>query len=322
MRRNVVSVGQMADPVDHIADTLRVRLLRGVQAGVLAAGDRLPSARELEREFGVDHRVVLRAFRQLADESLVEMRARGGIYVAGSGRANGAIGPSDTWLTEVFAQGVAREIPMPALHEWMRRAVELRRLRAAVIAATADQVAGLSRELRDDYGLDAAGVRTAELGENALLPLLVRRADALVTTRGDAERVQAIADSLGIPCFVISIRMDILGGEWRLLLREPVYLVAEEAEFAELVRRLLESTSAVEHYRPNYRPIVLGRDDIDTIPDGAPMYVTQRARDLLGDTKLRGRLLPPARTLSPESSREIIAFIVRANVQAMTRPAE
>lgn len=308
----------MTDPIDHIADSLRVRLLKGVQAGVLEPGDRLPSARELEREFGVDHRVVLRAYRRLADESLVEMRARGGIYVAGTGKANGAVAPAESWLTEVLAQGVAREIPVPALHEWMRRAVELRRLRVAVIAATADQVAGLSRELRDDYGLDADGVRAAEVQEKAPLPLLVRRADALVTTTGFSEMVRPIAASLGIPCVVITIRPDILGGEWRLLLREPVYLVAEEAEFAEMVRRLLEPTTGAEHFRP----IVLGRDDVDSIPEGAPMYVTQRARARLGDTKLKGRLLPPARTLSAVSSREIVAFIVHANVQAMSTMPE
>lgn len=310
----------MTDPVDHIADALRVRVLRGVQVGVLEPGDRLPSARELEREFGVDHRVVLRAFRRLADEKLVEMRARGGIYVAAASRAGGVTTPSEAWLTDVLAQGVSRDLPVPALHEWMRRAVELRRLRAAVIASTGDQVAGLGRELRDDYGLDAGGVRAAELQEGGPLPLLVRRADLLVTTEAHAETVRAMADSLGIPSVVITIRKDILGSEWQLLLREPVYLVADEAEFAEMVRQLLESSMVAEDGRTNLKPIVLGRDDIDSIPDGAPVYITQRARALLGDTRVRGRLIPPARTLSPESSREIIAFIVHANLQALPRP--
>ena len=54
------------DPRDRIVDTIRRRVLRGIQAGALVAGDRLPSARELAPEFEVDYRVVIAAYRDLA----------------------------------------------------------------------------------------------------------------------------------------------------------------------------------------------------------------------------------------------------------------
>jgi hypothetical protein len=70
----------------------------------------------------------------------------------------------------------------------------------------------------------------------------------------------------------------------------------------------------------NLRVVVLGRDDLAAIPADAPTYVTQAARRALGDTPVRGRILPAARTISSQSAREIFAFIVRANAEAVTRP--
>jgi len=49
------------------------------------------------------------------------------------------------------------------LHEWLRRALETLRLRAAVITTTADQAFGLCRELRDDFGMEADAVLADEL---------------------------------------------------------------------------------------------------------------------------------------------------------------
>src|SRR3712207_6555480 len=144
----------MSDRRAEIVDVLRRRVLRGLQAGALRAGARLPSARELEAEFDADHRIVLAAYRELVDEGLVELRPRGGIYVSPARGGSGTVPlPSEAWLVEVLAQGVAREIPLTEIHEWLRRSVETLRLRAAVIQATPDQITGICRELEDDYGL-------------------------------------------------------------------------------------------------------------------------------------------------------------------------
>jgi hypothetical protein len=61
---------------------------------------------------------------------------------------------------------------------------------------------------------------------------------------------------------------------------------------------------------------VLGRDDLATIPDGAPTYITLSARERLGDVRIKGRIIPAARVLATESAREIISFIVGMNLAA------
>jgi DNA-binding transcriptional regulator YhcF (GntR family) len=130
----------MTEVREAIVDTLRGRVLRGLQAGTLRAGDRLPSARELASEFDVDHRLLVAAYRQLEVEQLVELRPRGGAYVMARPQGERGLPPlPEGWIVEVLVEGLGRELPAPELHEWLRRCVETLRLRAVVIATTDDQ---------------------------------------------------------------------------------------------------------------------------------------------------------------------------------------
>ena len=305
----------MADPHGAIVDTLRGRILRGLQAGTLRGGDRLPSTRALVGEFETDHRLILAADRVLAAEGLVELRERGGIYVA-PGRDGPAGAPAlpEEWIVDVLTDAASREIPGPELHEWLRRCTETLRLRAAVVASSPDQLSGLCRELRDDFGLEADGVLADEL-TTADPPLPLRRADLLVTTEAHGERVRRLAVVLRRPAIVVEVRPDLVGGEWALLLRRPVYAVVASETFEAMLRRFFAGTPGVE----NLHVLVFGRDDVSAIPDGAPTYVTRRVQETLDGVRIPGRILPAARTISRQSAREIFAFIVRSNVEALAR---
>ncbi|MDQ3698992.1 MAG: winged helix-turn-helix domain-containing protein [Gemmatimonadota bacterium] len=303
------------DSRDRIAETLRGRILRGVQVGALRPGDRLPSARKLAREFGVDQRPILDAYRRLASENLVELRPRGGIYVTATPSAGGMPVPG-SWLAGVLTEALAREIPSPELHELLRRCTETLRLRAVVIASTMDQVYGLRRELRDDFGLEADGLSAEEVRAAPTPPLPLRRADLVVTTPTHEEWVRRLADDLRKPVTVVKVREDLRAGEWALLLRRPVYAVVATPEFGDILRGFFADVPGAKQ---NLRIVVLGRDDLSTIPDDAPAYVTQRARDVLGDLRVPGRILAPARTIATGSAHEIFAFVVRANVAALGR---
>ena len=293
---------------------MRSRVLRGLQSGTLQAGDRLPSARALERELEVDHRVILDVYRELSAEGLIETRPRGGVYVAAR-HARGGIPPlPERWFADVLAEGVAREIPVPDLSEWLRRCTETLRLRAVVITTTADQSAGLCRELRDDFGLEAESVPVTAIAARPFV-VPVRRADLIVTTGAHRKSVEDLATEAKKPAIAIDVRLDIMGGEWRLLLQRPVYAIVGSEEFATMLHRFVHDTPGSE----NLRTIIVGQDDFAAIPSDAPTYVTQEARRLLGDRPLPGRLIPAARTIAQHSAREIIRFIVGANRDAMAR---
>lgn len=72
---------QSAEPIyAQIARSLR----RAIGAGEVGTGDRLPAARELARSLDVNMHTVLRAYAQLRDDGLIELRrGRGAIVLAG-----------------------------------------------------------------------------------------------------------------------------------------------------------------------------------------------------------------------------------------------
>ena len=287
-----------------------------MQAGTLRAGDRLPTSRELATEFGVDYRMVIASYKRLEAEGLVELRPRGGVYVADGGASRGGIPPlPESWLADTLTEGLAREIPGPELHEWLRRSLETLRLRCVVVTTTTDQGDGLCRELRDDFGMETDALLAEEARDAASPPLPLRRADLIVTTEAHGEWLRPVGAALGKPVIVIDVRPELSGGEWALLLRRPVYAVVASVEFGEMLRRFYARVPGIE----NLHVVVYGRDDLQQIPAGAPTYVTQRVRSQLGAVNIPGRILPAARTIAADSARQIFSFIVRSNIEAMSR---
>jgi GntR family transcriptional regulator len=74
-----------SDPVllhDQVAGEIR----RAIAEGEAAPGDRLPPAKDFAAVLGVDPNTVLRAFRILRDEGLLEFRRGQGVRVTGSQR--------------------------------------------------------------------------------------------------------------------------------------------------------------------------------------------------------------------------------------------
>lgn len=311
--RSTGTAGAVADARADLADLLRGRMLRAVHGGALRVGDRLPSARELEAELGIDQRVVLDAYRILSAEGLVELRPRGGIYVASAGSPGEMPTPTAAWLSEIFAQGITREIPIIGLHEWLHRAVNTLRLRAVAVQETADQYEGLCRELQEDYGLEATGMDVTALETERDTRPELSYADLLVTTTGLEGRVRRVAERLGKPLIAVEMKPDPIPGEWRLLLLRPLYVLVGDERFVEVLLDFFSSTPGSE----NLRPLVVGRDDLSVIPVDAPVYVTRSARHLLDGVEVRGRVLPSARLFSAASSLSLIGFIVESNLAAL-----
>ena len=305
----------------EIADLLRRRVRLGLHAGSLAPGDRLPSTRELASDFGVDHRVVVGAYHQLVAEGLVEMRPRGGIYVANI--SPGAVRepmPPERWLHGVFMQGRARDMSMRGVIDALRRATETVRLRAVVIHAIADQRTGICCELDEDYGIEAIGVSTDTLG-NGHQPPEIDRADLIVSTPAYEPLARRLAAQHEKPCIIADVRSDLIGGEWRLLLRKPVYVVVRDAQFRSALLSFFANTKGKE----NLRVLVVDADDVTAIPATAPTYVTRGAREWLATQgrahDVGGRILPNARTFSSSTAEELISFILKANLTALSSRA-
>jgi DNA-binding transcriptional regulator YhcF (GntR family) len=289
----------------ELVAALRQRLLRALQAGALTPGDRLPGTREVGQEFDVDPRVVAAAYRELAAEGLVELRARAGAYLhRGLPAPRPRARPSTGWLAEVFAAGVARGVAAPELSTLLRRALGRDPVTVAVIASTVDQAVGICRELERHLGLAPSAVLAEQLPHaapstppaeyRAAMPRAVHRARLLVTTEAHAKRVAEVAARLEKPSVAVTVRSELYESEWALLRAVSAYVLVADPRFAAQVEAYLRKTGA----DAKVRVYVVGRDAVSALPPEAPVYVTQAARDRLGPLRLPAGALAPARVLS------------------------
>lgn len=332
---------RMREPLHRISiiALLREHVLGRLHLGVLQPGDRLPSVRHGAREFGVDPRVVLAAYRDLEAEGLVELRARSGVFVARN--AGNAATPSDSSrstdrLIDQLAESLAAGVSAPMFLEQARRGLETRRLRAVVLDRNRDQLWSTSDELARDYGfeVDAVDVDTIRRRDN--MPMVIRRADLLVSASSDAG-IRAIATAANVPILSVGMCPDLFAEIRRILLAESVYFVVSDARF----EAKLEGLLAPARGSHPIRGFVYGRDDLHRIPRAAPVYLTRLTREQMqrdaallghsdGDTqperteqsesdqivvsRLLRRIMPDARVFSSESARELLTFVVRANL--------
>ncbi|MGI9044769.1 MAG: GntR family transcriptional regulator [Gemmatimonadaceae bacterium] len=297
-----------ATPRRRIATALAQRVSSGLHLGILGYGAKLPSTRAVAREFSVDPRVALAAYRELETRGVVELRPRSGIYVAGPpGHDSVETSARDGWLVGVLADGIAQGIPAMGFAETVRRSLETFRLRATVLECNDDQLFSVSNELERDYGLDVTSVDIDSLSD--ALPFDARRADCVVTTRQHAEQARQVADTLEVPALVLSMCDDLFAEVRRLLPAGAMYFVVSDLRFEAKLRRIFEHDAGAA----NLRILIAGRDDLSQIPHDAPAYLTRLTRKRLGNLPLLDRVIPEASVFSKSSSREVLEFIVRAN---------
>lgn len=302
----------VSDKVDGIVAMLRRRVTSALHLGRLRPGDRLPSVRAVAEEFGVHQRVALAAYRELEAGGLVELRARSGVYLR-EARAPGAMLPKLTErLVEFLVDVLDMGVPAPEVPERVRRCLETLRLRSVCVECNADQMESLCTQLGRDYGFESVGVELDALDAPETQTTL-RQADLLVTTSFHVDAVQRMAERLGKPWIAVSLRADIVVEITRALAAGPVYFVATDTRFGDKLRAMFAGVPG----GANLRPLVVGRDDLTQIPADASTYVMSRARERLGDFPALTRVPPLERTLSLDSARELLRFVVRANMAAV-----
>jgi hypothetical protein len=183
-------------------------------------------------------------------------------------------------------------------------------LRAVVIDGTQDQLWSISEELRRDYGVEVTGVDVDEIrpGDGDSGALL--GANLVVTTAYHVRDANRIASRLGVHVYMLSTCTDVFTEAGRLLERGPVYFVVTDPRYAARLRRIFENDPGAARLAV----LVHGRDELDAIPPGAPLYITGLTRRRMVGSPLLERGIPEARVFTRASAAEIMSFVVRANL--------
>lgn len=301
----------------EVANELREHIVNGIHVGRFRGGERLPAVRALAKDFGVNDRVVMAALRELANDGFVELKQRSGAYVVPPHPASGASLPHlGEWLVRMLVQARSRGLPPHRVSEFVRRSTETRRLRAACIECNRDQMVLLCNELDHELGYitDSTPLDTLSATDP---PLVVRRADLLVTTAYHADQVRRVAQTLGKPWFAVALRREVMRDVGRHLRQGPVYYVATDVRFERKLRAMVGGIGPAS----NLRVLIVGRDDLGGIPPDGPTFVMPSALDLVKrrfrGTRGPGTPIHPARHLSDDSARELLSFLVQANMAAL-----
>jgi len=303
----------VADGRAEIVEALRQRFFSGLHLGLLSAGQRLPSIRELAAELNVDRRTILAAYRELEREGLVELRARSGIFFApgGSSPATARLESLDMWAVDVLLDAVTRGLSVPTFREMIARHTDSRELRVACIECNDDQTAALCAEVRMGYGLDTDAHDIDALLDDRTPARTLARADLLVTTPFHAGEVQELAARAQKPWIAVTYRADVFAEIAQRLPLGPVYFVITDPRFAKKLARIYANLDADHHLHV----LVAGADELSVIPASAPVYVSRTARGRLAGDELLARVAPDMRTFSLDSARELLTFLVRVNAK-------
>lgn len=312
----------MVKPIVSLVKRLRSDIVTRVHFGHLDPGGQLPSYRELSEQWGIDHRMIGRAYRVLEGEGLVEIRGRSGVFLAEQDHLGGEL-PAETarWVArEVLAEAWLRRIKIPELPELIRKCTASVKLGAACIESTEDHRYLLCHELREWFGLETAGVPASALPEQGpecaletvavdTLPSHVREADLLVTTRSHAHQVKAVAEALGKPYTVVSMHSLAVELVQAWLRKGILVVVCVDPCFGD---RLKVLAGPERHDRVR---IVLTRDTkaLRALDPEEPVFISNAA-----SAQLDGHppsILKDVPAFSAESAAELAYVLIRLNME-------
>ncbi|HEV8238913.1 MAG TPA: GntR family transcriptional regulator [Thermoanaerobaculia bacterium] len=301
---------------EEIQQALRHRVSSGLHLGLLHPGERLASARETAKALGTDYRVVVAAARALEREGLIEIRPRAGIFIGGAAPSPASVpylAGFATRLVNQLVDDVAIGAPAQGFPERARRCLQTVHLRAACLECNEDQREAMAEELRERYGIEAVEVDLEQVDAHA--PSL-RGVDLLVSTSHHAGEVRRLAMDLAKPYVLVTLdsaqRREIAA----LLLKGPIYFVGVDPRWETKARAIWGDEPGAA---ANLRHLTLGRDALESIPADAAVMVMPSARRRLAGHPLLARALPQ-RGFSRESARQILAFVVQANIAAFAAP--
>lgn len=107
MQSNSILLRIESEGSEPLYQRIAAAVRRGLASEEIEAGDRLPTARALAEELGVNMHTVLRAYAELRDEGLIELRRRrGAVVLAGADTASLLTAATNEAIAQAKRQGL------------------------------------------------------------------------------------------------------------------------------------------------------------------------------------------------------------------------
>lgn len=299
-----------------LTDRLRDQIVTALHVGRVNGGDRLPGLRDVARETGANPRTVAKAYRQLEQEGLVELRERSGVYVATQDHWGGRLlEETGRWLGGILLEAWKRNIRIQDLADLIRRCTRDAHIRAACIAENEDDRRAICEELTQSFGIESWAVPMAALAARpdgtAGLPPALRDADLLVTTPLHAAPARAAANALGKPLVMVSLHPNLVDAIDRRLHEGGLTVVCADPAFGDQVRTLYAGE------RPAQIRVVVASDQdaVARLDPAEPVLLTRAAQERLPKEMELTTLVPFTPFISADSARQISELMVRLHME-------
>jgi hypothetical protein len=254
------------------------------------------------------------AYRQLASEGLVRLKPRSGIFVEAYPRPSEELLPEvGSWVVDLFLRGLSCGIPPTELRRRVQGCLDSVDVRAICFECNDDQIQVLCRQARDDFGFVTEALDADVLARREPLPASAGSADLILTTRFHAEGAQRLGRRLRRPVVVVTLDPVFLTEIRRVLSAGPVWWICTDARFAAKLPRIFPDAPL--------NPIVLGRDNLESVPASAVVYATPPTAERLPQGWREGRVVTVPRIFSADTARALITVFVRRNLEAARQAA-
>lgn len=298
------------DKETEITNRLRSHLIAGLHIGRLGPGSRLKSIREAAEEYGIDHRIVARAYERLSDELLVEIRGRSGVFVRTATDTRASLtGARHVWLADVLNEARARRITLAELHQMMVAAT-IHGLRCLCLESTTDHLVACASELATDFGFEVTPVRFTPIAsggpvqeEEEYVRSRFVGTDVVVSTAFHAGTFRKWAEDAGKPFVSIVVNPAIRDEIARRMRDGMLRVVIADRAFLARTQSFMGPDIA-----PNLEVVLASDYNALTDKDEVPTLFTKAARRqlVLPEYHLLSQDVP---FISPESGRELTRVI-------------
>jgi GntR family transcriptional regulator len=247
----------------------QLRLL--VSTGELAPGSRLPSARHLAANLGVNRNTALRAYMVLAREGVFEGRRGGGTVVIGPMRETRTDVRVPPQLAEQVSQLVAASSDLGVktvdLLAYISRQSDVRTrrsdLRVAFVECNPESLDHYVGRIREEFGVEVAPVLLSAVAETARKGGL-RGLDCIVSTFFHLSEVRRLLrDTTAVELFAIGVRphLSVLDALERLARKSSVGVMYYERPgdlfAAERLARMAEGVAHAGVRELRVRPVLV-----------------------------------------------------------------